>query len=184
MTDTGDQNHNNIPYYHTNIDENRRKIFQVLTTMLEDFVELTETVMEDGNPVVVREVLWETPELAASYNASQLIHPFTEQYGYYLMLEVTEYYGDEFDQHVHVFIPEDDNKVSVQTTVTALTAAHQAEHDEWFAKHSKPTSDGEFRFAIMPDTTDDIAYKNELILQVVENGYALLTTKRNEHTSE
>lgn len=176
MTDELQPEHNDgIPYYHTNINENQEEIVTVILKMLDEHSKLTETYVGEF-PVVVREVEWETPELAASYSVSQFIPPFSEQYGDHVMLSVTDYFGDEFEERIYAFSrDEKTNRINMQTNTISLTAEHQKEHDEWFEKNSKPTEDGGYRFAILPDSTDDIAYRIEMLLQAVQTGYSKIT---------
>lgn len=175
--DSSHSEHHDVPYYRTNIDDNMEKIVAVATKMLDDYGGLTETTVE-GSHAVIRSVTWDIPDLAVSYGVSQLVPPYAEQYGNHVMVSVVNYYGEEYDERVHVFSRDaPTERINRVVHILALTAAHQKEHEEWFAAHSRPAGDGEFCFAVRPDTTDDIAYDIEMLLDALLQGSEILTGK-------
>lgn len=168
-----EEHKDSIPYYHTNIDENKEKLVQLATDLLnkEGIKKNSFLEVETRTPVEILTLFWAQPELNRNFKIEQFADESAIEYGDHIMITVKNYYGDDYDEYTHVFNTSiDDNgrkDISQVTHTIKLTEEHQAEHDAWWKANRR--KNGNVWFAIRPDTTDDIAYDIEMLLHAVED---------------
>lgn len=168
-----EEHEDSIPYYHSNISENKEKLVELATILLSTHGAKKDSFIdnEGTTPVKVLTLSWAQPELHRNFEIEQFADESAIEYGDHIMITIKNYYGDDYDEYTHVFNTSiDDNgrkDISQVTHTMKLTAEHQAEHDAWWEANRR--KNGNVWFAIRPDTTDDIAYNIEMLLHAVED---------------
>lgn len=162
-----------IPYYHTNIKENKERIFNVLNLIVDKYGVLRTSLLYPGeayssdNPFCESLVYeWKDDYLHRVYQVERFAGADAERYGSHVMWRTETTFGDEKEVYVDVFNLQTNEELVHTRHYQQRTTEDQREHDEWW-EQNKVTNEEGLSWAIRPDTTDEIAYSFELMLETL-----------------
>lgn len=167
-----------IPYYHTNIDENTKRIFDALNRIVDVHGRSKTALLYSGehpspdNPYcesLIHE--WADASLHRVYQVERFAGQDAELYGNHVMWRTETVFGEEKEVYVDVFNLQRNGYLVHSRQYQQRTAEDQRKHDEWWEKNKIDQENG-WAVAVRPDTTDEIAYSFELMLETLEkSGY-------------
>ena len=169
-----------IPYYHTNIDENNQKSFETLVNIIDKYGVTESSTITDNNQesvvALINKVSWSNHDIMTDYMATQFYSDDAKIYGNHVMLKVVEHVGNEQEIYILFFHNSENidtpNKIVCSKQTFQRTRANQEKYDQWWEANKKG-SEGAW-FAVTDTTTDEIAYEAEFTLHTVEQAEQLI----------
>lgn len=155
--------HSDVPYYHSNINENLEEIVRLITDLLNRYSQ-PNVVNVNNETGTSRKVHW--VYLNTEYKLEQFTNETATKYGNHLMLTTAVTYDDEQDIHTRVYDRGADGKITEVKHTIALTDQHKKEHDEWWEKNKR--KNGNIWFAVPQSTTSGISQEKEMIIYELE----------------
>jgi predicted GIY-YIG superfamily endonuclease len=173
--------HEEVPYYHTNIPENNKISMDIITRLLNNygttektFIPLSKTEQE---PVVIDKATWADSDLEREYKVERFADDYALTYGSHLMFTTIEHIGDEKEIYTYIFSTSVDDegytRINRSRKYSQRTAQHQKEDNERWEKNKRKA--GDMWIIVYPDTTDEIAYETELIVSTLQKGETILS---------
>lgn len=174
-------NHEDVPYYHTNIPENNKLSMDIITRLLDkygntenSFIPLTKT---EQTPVLIDQATWDDEDLKAEYKVERFTDEYALIYGSHLMFTTTEHIDNEKEIYTYIFSTSIDDegytRINRSRKYSQRTAQNQKEDEERWLKNKIKA--GDMWIVVYPDTTDEIAYETELIVSTLEKGEGILS---------
>lgn len=160
---------NNIPYYHSNYQQNLDEIIRVTRYLLDKYGHAPrKRAAELVHPENFIHVEWEVPDLKRSYLIEQNITVPEPHAIFY----VADTYGDEQEIRAYIY---QESLVNGKPQITQMrqtlqrTAANQKKWEEDTAEEREKARLAGRNFILLPETTSEIVQHTEMVLHVLDN---------------